>query len=68
MIRDIMIYNDEAYFTFINLDNPYAKGYDSLDELERALIYVFNSYSDHGYNKTHGNGVLHTVSGETVRD
>lgn len=70
MIRDIMIYNDDAYFTFINLNNPYANGYDSLDELERALIYVFNAYSDrdHGYNKTRGNGVLHTVSGETVPD
>lgn len=68
MIRDIMLYNDDAYFTFINLDNPYAKGYDSLDELERALIYVFNAYSDHGYNKTRGNGALHTVSGEIVAD
>lgn len=70
MIRDIMIYNDDAYFTFINLNNPYTNGYDSLDELERALIYVFNSYldRDHGYNKTRGNGVLHTVSGETVPD
>jgi len=70
MIRDIMIYNDDAYFTFINLNNPYANGYDSLDELERALIYVFDAYSDHdhGYNKTRGNGVLHTVSGEIVPD
>lgn len=70
MIRDIMIYNDDAYFTFINLNSPYANGYDSLDELERALIYVFDAYSDHdhGYNKTRGNGVLHTVSGRIISD
>lgn len=66
-VWDCIVNDDESYFSFLNLDNPLTGDYDSLDELEHALIWIFDSYHN-GYNQTRGNGVLKNSHGDVLRE
>lgn len=66
-VWDCIVNEDESYFSFLNLESPLTGDYETLDSLEHALIWIFDSYHN-GYNMTRGNGILESSHGDNVRE